>query len=244
MTAWTLRRRACSCSRRRGALDPLDSYIAKDKAVIANFYDDVDPHFLSLINSLENLKGHTYFIPVAYNVMSMWINRPLFKQYGVAEPSPDWTWDDFEKAAAKIASAPNRYGYAINTPVPGPFTDVYPWALTAGGAIMNAKQTECVADNPGAIRAATFVRGLVTKGLANEPPGAFNAIAELAGGKLAMAGGGQWFNTQFALTQAQINKQFMISPVAHTGPVRVSRRVRRLPHTQRLQKQGGLMGVH
>jgi multiple sugar transport system substrate-binding protein len=196
----------------RGALDPLDSYIAKDKAVVDNFYNDVDPHFLSSINSLENLKGHTYFIPVAYNVMSMWINRPLFKQFGVPEPSPDWTWDDFEKAATKIADAPNRFGYAINTPVPGPFTDVYPWALTAGGEIMNASQTKCVADNSGAIQAATFVRGLVTKKLANEPPGAYNAIAELAGGKLAMAGGGQWFNSQMALTQAQINQQFMIVP--------------------------------
>ena len=143
--------------------------------------------------------------------MSMWINRPLFKQFGVPEPSPDWTWDDFEKVAAKIADAPNRYGYAINTPVP-PFTDVYPWALTAGGQIMNVAQTKCVADNPGAIQAATFVRGLVTKKLANEPPGAYNAIAELAGGKLAMAGGGQWFNSQMALPQAQINQQFMIVP--------------------------------
>jgi multiple sugar transport system substrate-binding protein len=199
----------------RGALDPLDSYMAADTAALKAFYSDVDTHMLANFRALDDLKGHTYFIPIGYNVMSMWINRPMFKEFGVAVPSPDWTWDDFEKAAAKIASAPNRYGFAINTPVPGPFTDVYPWVLTAGGEIMNANQTLCVADNSAAIEAATFVRGLVSKKITNEPPGAYNAFTALAGEKLAMYGAGIWPNLSFSIPQSQVNSQFVIIPWPH-----------------------------
>jgi len=196
----------------RGALDPLDSYIAGNKSTVDSYYRDVDSHVLADFRTLDALKGHTYFIPIGYNVMSMWISRALFKEFGVAVPSPGWTWDDFMKAASKIADAPNRYGFAINSPLPGPFTDVYPWVLTAGGEIMNPNQTRCIANNTAAIEAATFVRNLVAKKIANEPPGAYNGIAELAGGKLAMYGAGIWPNLDMAMPQSEINKSFTIVP--------------------------------
>jgi ABC-type glycerol-3-phosphate transport system substrate-binding protein len=196
----------------RGVLDPLDSYIAGSKATIDAFYSDVDPHVLADFRTLDALNGHTFFIPIGYNVMSMWINRALFKEFGVAIPNPDWTWDEFLAAATKIADAPNRYGFAINTPVPGPFTDVYPWVLTAGGEVMNANQTKCVADNAAAIEAATFVRNMVAKKITNEPPGAYNQFAEMAGGKLAMYGAGIWPNLFMGIPQSQINSTFVVVP--------------------------------
>jgi multiple sugar transport system substrate-binding protein len=196
----------------RGTLDPLDPYIAKEKSLLDSYYSDLNPHMLSDFRTLDDLKGHTYFLPIGYNVMSMWINLPVFSALGVKVPSPDWTWGEFEAAAAKIASPPNRYGFAIGTPVPGPFTDVYPWVLTAGGQIMNATQTACVADNPAAVEAASFVRGLVTKKLVNEPGGSYNSAVEAAGQKLGMFGGGIWPNADFSIPQSAVNKQFTIVP--------------------------------
>ena len=102
---------------------------------------------LANFRALDDVNGTVYHMPYGYNVMSMWLNTAMFKQYGVPLPNGDWTWDEFEAAATKMAVAPNRYGFAIGTPVPGPFTDVYPWVLTAGGRIMNANQTACVAEN-------------------------------------------------------------------------------------------------
>jgi multiple sugar transport system substrate-binding protein len=193
----------------RGLLDPLDPYIAKDKALLEAFYDDMNPHILSQFRALDNWHGHSYFLPWGYNVMSMWINRPLFKEFNLPEPGPDWTWDDFERAAKAIAAAPNRYGYAIGTP-PAPFNDVYPWVLTAGGEIMNAAQSKCVANNAAAIEAATFVRSLVTGNLANQPGGSYNAITEAAGLKLGMMGAGFWPLLELPLTPKQIKEQFSI----------------------------------
>ena len=196
---------------KRGLCAPLDSYVAQDKATVDNFYADIDPHVLANFQALDNVGG-TYIMPYGYNVMSMWVNVAMFRKYGVALPNSDWTWDEFLAAATKMASAPNRYGYGIVAPVPGPFTDVYPWVLTAGGQIMNARQSACVADNPGAIEAATFVRSLVTKGLANEPGGSYNFETESAGLKLAMFGGGVWPLLSIPLPPAQVTKEFVILP--------------------------------
>jgi multiple sugar transport system substrate-binding protein len=196
----------------QGLLEPLDPYIAADQTVMNQFYSDVNPQVLAAFKQLDELKGSTYFIPYAYNVMSIWYNPALFKAHHVAEPGPGWTWDDFEKACTAIAKAPSRYGYAISTPTPGPFIDIYPWVLTNNGPLLNAAQSQCVADNPAAIEAAAFVRGLVTKGLANAPGGSYNQFAAMAAGDLGMFGGGVWPNDDIPLPQAQINKQFAIAP--------------------------------
>ena len=196
----------------QGLLEPLDSYIANDQAFINSLYADIDPQMLAAFRALDNVKGKTYFIPYVYNVMSIWYNPSLFKAHNLPAPGPGWTWDDFERAATTIASAPGRYGYAIGTPVPGPFTDVYPWVLTNGGQILNTPQTQCVADNPAAIEAAAFVRGLVSKQAANPPGGTYNQFAEMAAGNLGMFGGGVWPNNDIPLTQSQINAQLAIAP--------------------------------
>jgi len=197
---------------KRGVLEPLDSYIATDQPAVNNFYKDVSPNMLANFRRLDDLNGKTYFIPIGYNVMSMWYNRSLFKQLGIADPQPGWTWDDFEKAATKLASKSGRLGFAIGAPTPGPFTDVYPWVLTNGGGILNADQTKCTADSPANVEAATFVRGLVSKKLVNQPGGSYNAFNEAAVGKLGMFGAGIWPNTSIPLSQSQINTQFAIVP--------------------------------
>jgi multiple sugar transport system substrate-binding protein len=197
---------------KRNVLEPLNPYIATDQPAVNNFYKDVNANLLANFRKLDNVDGNTYFIPIGYNVMSMWYHRPLFKQLGIAEPAPGWTWEDFEKAAAKLASSSGRLGFAIGAPAPGPFTDVYPWVLTNGGGILNADQTACTAGSAECIEAATFVRSLVANKYVNQPGGSYNAFNEAAVGKLGMFGAGIWPNSSIPLSQAEINKTFAIVP--------------------------------
>jgi multiple sugar transport system substrate-binding protein len=210
---------------KQNLLEPLNSYISKDKSDIDKYYNDMNPQLLSNFRNLDNLNGNTYFLPIGYNVMSMWYNRALFKNAGLKEPAPGWTWDDFEAAATKLADPPHRYGFSIGTPTPGPFTDVYPWVLTNGGKILNDNQTQCVANNPQAIEAGAFVRDLVAKKLVNPPGGAYNAFVKAASDQLAMFGGGIWPNLSFGIPQEKINEKFAIVPwpkkVADGTPVGV-----------------------
>jgi multiple sugar transport system substrate-binding protein len=193
----------------RGVLEPLDSYIASDQSEVNSFYADVSPQMLANFKQLDDINGHTYFIPIGYNVMSIWYNRDVFKTVGLPEPAPGWTWDDFHTACAKITSGSSRLGMAVSN---GPFTDVYPWVLTNGGAILNPEQTACTANSPQAVEAAAFVRGLVSSKFVNSPGGTYNAFAAAAAGKLGMFGGGIWPNTGIPLSQAEINKTFAIVP--------------------------------
>lgn len=193
----------------RNVLEPLDSYIASDQSEINSFYADVSPQMLANFKKLDDINGHTYFIPIGYNVMSIWYNRQVLAAAGVPEPAPGWTWDDFHSACAKITSGNSRLGMAMGN---GPFTDVYPWVLTNGGGILNADQTACTANSPAAIEAATYARELVSGKFVNAPGGTYNAFAAAAAGKLGMFGGGIWPNTGIPMSQAEINKTFGIVP--------------------------------
>ena len=225
-------------------LTPLNSYIAKEQAAMNSFYKDVNPHLLSDFQTLDNIKGNTYFLPIGYNVMSMWYNRKLFKQLNVKEPTPDWTWDDFASAASKIAKPPNRYGFAIGTPVPGPFTDVYPWVLTNGGYILNPTQGKCVAGSAASIEAASFVRSLVSKKLVNAPGGSYSGFTQAIAGRLGMFGGGMWPNLGFGVPQSTVNETFAIVPwpKSTTSGTPVGRGW--FPDVRIVPKQGRHVGVH
>ena len=94
-------------------LEPLDNYIAKDKAEVNDFYSDMNPRTLAQFRQHSNVNGYTYFIPWGYNTMGIWYNRKTFQAGKVPEPSPDWTWDEFlgrdgtEQAAAELRHEPD-----------------------------------------------------------------------------------------------------------------------------------------
>ena len=59
----------------QGLVTPLDSSASKDKPAIDKLYADINPQLLKNFRNLDNRKGHTYFLPIGYNVMSIWYNR-------------------------------------------------------------------------------------------------------------------------------------------------------------------------
>jgi multiple sugar transport system substrate-binding protein len=196
----------------QGILEPLNPYIAGDSATVNEFFSDVNPALLSKFRDLDDIHGNTFVLPIGYNVATIWYNRKVFKELNVPEPTPDWTWEQFESAAQKISAPPNRYGFEIGTPAPNAFNDVYPWVLTNGGYVLNPAQTACEAGSSAAIEAATFVRGLVQKKLANEPGGSYNEFVEAVAGRLGMFPGNMGANASIAAPQSVINETFGIVP--------------------------------
>lgn len=87
-----------------GVLEPLDPFIAAD-----NFDKSV---FESSIISGLSLDGVQYALPYDVGPWLMFYNRDKFAEAGLAEPKPDWTFDDFKAAAEKLTSGDN-YGYAV-----------------------------------------------------------------------------------------------------------------------------------
>jgi ABC-type glycerol-3-phosphate transport system substrate-binding protein len=184
----------------QGILEPLNPYIARDSATVNEFFNDVDPALLRKFRDLDDIDGNTFVLPIGYNVATVWYNRKVFKELNVPEPTPDWTWEEFESIAQKIAAPPNRYGFQIGTPAPNAFNDVYPWVLTNGGYILNPSQTACEAGSPAAIEAATFVRG------------SYNQFVEALAGRLGMFPGNMGADASIAAPQSVINETFGIVP--------------------------------
>ena len=244
-TARTSPPKACSCSKSKTFWTPLDSYIAADKATMTAFYKDVNPHML---NGFPDPRRHPWAHLLRADRLQRHVDlvQPQALQ-GVQrpEPAPGWTWDEFASAATKIADPPNRYGFAIGSPVPAPFTDVYPWVLTNGGHILNpAQSTSAWPGAPACIEAATFVRSLVSKKLINEPGDRTTLSCRATPAAWPCSGGHVAQPRLWVSPRPSVNKTFAIVPWPksdhHGTPVGVGG----FPMFNSCQEQGGHVGVH
>ena len=102
----------------KGILEPLNSYMTRDRATVDQYVSDIDPALWAKFKALDDINGYTYVLPIGYNVATIWYNRQVFKEFNVSDPSPDWTWEQFEAAAQKISSPPNRYGFYLGDACP------------------------------------------------------------------------------------------------------------------------------
>jgi ABC-type glycerol-3-phosphate transport system substrate-binding protein len=82
---------------------PLDDYVKRDIAELKEMFADVDP---ILIEGLM-YDGHLFEMPVNFNAGNMFYSTKLFKQAGLERPPENWTMDDFQSYAKKIAAIPD-----------------------------------------------------------------------------------------------------------------------------------------
>jgi multiple sugar transport system substrate-binding protein len=82
-----------------------------------------------------NGKRHGALVQLNSNV---WVyNKSMFQQFGVAEPTANWTWNDHLEAARRL-SKPDEGRWGMNVRM-----DVYPWYWQAGAEYLapDGKQT-------------------------------------------------------------------------------------------------------
>ncbi|MDN5726708.1 MAG: extracellular solute-binding protein, partial [Propionibacteriales bacterium] len=175
----------------KGLLEPLDPYIAKDKAVIDEYYADVDPKLVEWNAKYGSPDGKTYYLPGEFNTMCMWCHTELYQQAGVELPADgaDWTWDDFLAGAKLIKQKTGAYAYHA---APEYFVGVMPWLLSNGASTFDADWAAPTVNTPEAIEAATYCRQMVVDGLSPQPGGTFDEPTAFAQGKLATLGRGRW----------------------------------------------------
>lgn len=170
-------------------LEPLDDYIAKDKAEVDAYYADTPPNLKKWLQEYASPDGKTYFLPGGYNTMALYVSAKIFGAAGVEVPTDAWTWDDFRAAGQAIKAKTGAFLTAAGN---GYFTDVMPWLTNNGTSTLSADWKTAQLDSPAAVEALTFVRSLVVDGLAPKPGGTFDAPTQLSQGKLASFGGGRW----------------------------------------------------
>jgi multiple sugar transport system substrate-binding protein len=174
----------------KGVLEPLDDFIARDKAVVDDYYNDIDPHLKEWSAKYGSPDGKTYFIPGGYNTVCMYCNTDVFSQAGVDLPTDTWSWADFFAAGQQIKDKTGAFMLGIGYGFP--FVDIMPWLLTNGASTLDADWKNPTLGTPEAVAAATFVKKMLDAGLSPKPGGAFDAASQYQKGKLATLGGGRW----------------------------------------------------
>lgn len=108
--------------------------------------------------------GVQYGIPKDFDTFAVWYNPELFAQAGVAEPTADWTWEDFAATAAALrAGLKGEGGYGVVAELYA-FNALYHTIWQAGGEVLSADGTEVLIDSPATVEAIEFWQDLVNSG--------------------------------------------------------------------------------
>ena len=146
----------------RGVLEPLGQRLSeRGKFKESDYYEPPMEAFRQ--------DGTLMCVPLNVSTQVVFYNVKLFKQAGLAPPSPDWTWADFTrtaKALTREADADGKnaiYGVAFENVL----IRLLPFVWMAGGEVVDNlnKPTRFTLDTPAANEGLDYVRSWATQKL-------------------------------------------------------------------------------
>lgn len=163
----------------------LTSYLNGDKSAAA-LKTGVDPQLVAPFTK----GGKQFLLPNTWNTMLVYYNTKMFAKAGIARPSDDWTWDEFQAIAKKLTTGSGSskvYGFGL------PYFNfgLTPWFYSNGTSELNADLTASNMTDPKMVESVTFVRDLVKSGISPAPKGA-DPYQLFPAGQVAMTGAGHW----------------------------------------------------
>lgn len=153
----------------------------------------VDPaNYPQALNDLYSWDGKQYGVPKDFDTIAFWYNKKLFAEAKVAEPTADWTWDDYKAAAAKLKAALGPKGIWASGDELGNQGNYYPAMMSNGGYVI--KDGKSGYGDPKSIEGLQFWSDMVKAGYT--PTAAQNAETpgreRFFSGKAAMMWNGNW----------------------------------------------------
>ena len=94
------------------------------------------------VRNTGEIGGKLTGIPISTSILSVTYNPDAFAAAGVAEPTDDWTWEDYIEANTKISEVTGQES-ALNS-ITGPFGDINMpryWIRSNGGEMFNEDGT-------------------------------------------------------------------------------------------------------
>ncbi|MDF2473873.1 MAG: sugar transporter substrate-binding protein [Lachnospiraceae bacterium] len=150
------------------------------------------------MNSLYNVEGSQYGVPIDYDTIGLWYNKELFDKAQVEYPTDSWTWEDLKAAAEKLTDKDNGvYGISAGYADQGGF---YNTVFAAGGYILNDDKTKSGFDQDATKQGIQCWIDLMEAGYSpSQASLSENAdYIQFMSGKVAMVYAGDWFASIFA----------------------------------------------
>jgi multiple sugar transport system substrate-binding protein len=106
--------------------------------------------------------GNVFGVPAVVGNLGLVYNKKLFTEAGVAEPTADWSWDDYRAAAKKLTNADTKiFGAAY--PIAGDEDTVWrfwPMIWQQGGKAISDDATSAPFDGPQYTKALELLRAM------------------------------------------------------------------------------------
>jgi len=108
------------------------------------------------------VNGKVVGIPALVDNLALVYNKRLFDQAGLSYPTPNWTWDDFARAAERLTDpAKKQFGWAYI----GDGSEDTVWRFEAmlwqgGGSILTPDNSKAAFDSPAGVAALTLLQRL------------------------------------------------------------------------------------
>lgn len=176
----------------QGALLDITDYLKKDDPKV-HPAADLNDYFPDIIKTAM-YQGRYYGLPWIAQPVVLYYNKDLFDKAGIPYPTLDWTWEDFQEAAAALTEDLNgdgkndQWGFTM-TGWPPP--QMFVWQ--AGGEVIAPDLKSCPIDTPEAIKGFDFYANMIYDDIHTPPEAVIQeqGFAEMfKAGKVAMFMGG------------------------------------------------------
>jgi multiple sugar transport system substrate-binding protein len=166
----------------QGALLDVTDCVAANSDIGAANVDDYFPDIIKTARFEDRLYG----LPWIAQPTVLYYNRALFDEAGVEHPTADWTWTEFQEAAAALTAdtdgdgTNDQWGFSMNG---WPPPQMFVWQ--AGGEVMAPDLSASPIDSPEAIEGFQFYADMIYDDV-HTPPEA--VIQEQGFGEMFKAG--------------------------------------------------------
>ncbi|MBO9600729.1 MAG: extracellular solute-binding protein, partial [Cohnella sp.] len=129
---------------------------------------DITQYFPSNLLDMTSADGKLLGIPLAAYNMTVAYSKSWYRNAGLAEPQPNWTWQQFESDAIAIKEAngsDSKIIYGASFPLEPEFVE--PIVMSRGGSFLSqdGKQASGFLDGPQSIETIEWLKGLTDKGV-------------------------------------------------------------------------------
>jgi multiple sugar transport system substrate-binding protein len=151
--------------------------------------------FYPALRDSATVGGKVIGVPALVDNLAIVYNKKLFDEAHVAPPSPEWTWDDFRSAAAKLTdSGKGQYGFTM----PADTSETVAWHYLpmlweAGGDVLTPDMTEAAFNSEAGVRSLTTLQQMtVTDKSVYLDTTNTTAVKLMNSGKIGMITTGPW----------------------------------------------------
>jgi multiple sugar transport system substrate-binding protein len=172
---------------------------------------------------VATVNGKVIGIPALVDNLALVYNKRLFAQAGLAPPTANWTWSDFENAAIKLTNASKKqFGWAYVNDASEDTVWRY-WALLwqAGGSILTPDGKHAAFDSAAGLKALTFLQTLAQHNAIYLDNGSDNYLGLFTSGHIGMLYTGPWDLGQIIQGNQPYGVQILPADVNHqtiSGP--------------------------